>query len=250
MHSPLPNDEMVNKFADTHLPWNLEVSKKAALQHSTKRFGEFWAVATALGGMSGQRGPKEIRRTNGEFLAVLLVHNGREIFTQKGNKSIINAGSAIIWDGVLPAECYTEGALNKSTFFLPRDLAKKALPHLDAIVGKPLISNGSLKLLSSWIKTAMTTEDLDDTAETLVGKTATDLLAAALGSSTELVLDTRAIRLMEVRSFIEQELSNPELDTDMIAAGTNFSTRYLHSLFEGSGETCRQFLQRRRLEKA
>lgn len=250
MNSSLIHNDMVNEFATTHLPWHLDVHRGSALCHSTQTFGEFWAVSTALGGMVGRRGQREIRRTEGEFLGVLLVHSGREVFTQRGNKAVVNAGSALIWDGVLPAECYSEGPLDKSTFFLPRDLGRKVLPHLDTIIGKPLIANASLKLLSTWIDTSMAADYLDDAAAATVGRTATDLLASAVGNSAEIVLDSRAIRFMEIRSFIDEHLGDSELSIDDIAAGTAVSTRHLHSLFEGSGETCRQYLVRKRLETA
>lgn len=250
MNTSLIDNDMVNEFASSHLPWRLDVHRQSALCHSTRTFGEFWAVSSALGGMVGRRDQREIRRTEGEFLGVLLVHSGQEVFTQRGHKAVVNSGSALIWDGVLPAECYSEGALDKSTFFLPRDLGRRVLPQLDEIVGKPLIANASLKLLHSWIETSMAADYLDAAAAAVVGSTATDLLASAVGSAADIVLDNRAIRLMEIRSFIDENLTDSELSTDDIAAGTAVSIRYLHSLFEGSGETCRQYLVRRRLETA
>lgn len=250
MDSLLIDDHMVNEFATTHLPRHLDVARRSELRHSTRSFGQFWAVSSTLGGMVGRRNQRDIRKTEGEYLGVLLVHSGREVFSQRGVKAAVNAGSALIWDGVLPAECYSEGPLDKSTFFLPRDLGRRILPHLDTIVGKPLSATATLKLLSSWIESSMTVDHLDETAAMTAGRTAADLLASAVGNASEMVLDERAIRLMEARSFIDEHLGDCELTIDDIAAGVSTSVRQMHLLFEGTGETCRQYLVRRRMETA
>lgn len=250
MATTVVDDEMVNEFASTHLPWRLDVRRGAGLLHATKAFGDSWAVSSGLGGMVGQRGPRELRRTEGEFLAVLLVRSGREVFTQQEKKAVVNAGSALVWDGVLPAECYSEGLLDKSTFFFPRDLARQVLPRFDAIVGKPLIATPSLKLLHSWIETSMSADYLDDAAAVTAGRVAVDLLTSAIGAASNIILDTRAIRLMEIRSYIDDHYGDPGLGIEDIAVANAISTRYLHRLFEDSDETCRQYLTRRRLEVA
>jgi AraC family transcriptional activator of tynA and feaB len=200
--------------------------------------------------MSGRRGQREINRTDGDFAAVLLVRQGREVFSQGGRQATVGPGTAVMWDGVMPGECYSEGPLVKTTLFMPRQLCLEALPRLDLLVARPLATNPSLHLLFDWLRTSMKTPDLDEDAAAMAGRIAIDLLASAIGASSNIVLDTKTIRLMEIKAFIECRLGDSSLAVDDIARANAVSNRYLHALFEGTGETCREFLMRRRRELA
>lgn len=247
---PGVTDEMVSDFSTSHLPWQLDVVRDAALKHRMAKLGGPWAVDCRLGGMMGRRGQREISHTDGDYAAVLLVRHGREVFSQGGRQAVVGAGSAVIWDGVRPGECFSEGPLVKTTLFMPRQLCIEALPRLDSLVARPLATNPSLRLLFNWLRTSMTSPDLDEDAAATAGRIAIDLLASAIGASSNLVLDTKAIRLMEIKAFIESRLGDSSLTVDDIARANAVSTRYLHALFEGTGDTCREFLMRRRRELA
>ena len=244
------SNEMVVDFGTSHLPWSLDVRREAELRHETRTLGEFWAVGCTLGGMVGRRGSTELSRTDGEYLAVLLVRQGTEVFSQHDRKALVGGGTAVLWDGLRPAECYSTGHLDKITFFLPRELARDALPRFESFVGIPLPPSPSLRLLSSWLETSMGADDLDDGAASTAGRVAVDLLTSAIGASSNFVLDTKSIRLMEVRAFIDSNLNDNALSVGDIARANAVSIRYLHLLFQGAGETCGQYLSRRRLEVA
>lgn len=250
MSEDVVSNEMVVDFSSSHLPWRLDVGRQAELRHETRTLGEFWTVGCTLGGIVGRRGTTELRRTEGEYLALLLVRQGTEVFSQQDRKATVGPGTAVIWDGVRPAECHSTGHLDKFTFFLPRILALEALPHFESILGKPLPSSPSLRLLCSWLETTMDAEYMDDNAASTAGRVAVDLLTSAIGASSNMVMDTRSIRLMEVRDFIDSHLQDVSLGVEDIALANAVSIRYLHLLFKESGESCGQYLLRRRLEAA
>lgn len=247
---PAVTDEMVSDFSTSHLPWQLDVVRGAALKHRAAKLGGPWAVDCRLGGMSGRRGTREISHTDGDYAAVLLVRHGREVFSQRGRQAVVGPGTAVMWDGVVPAECFSEGPLVKTTLFIPRQLCLEALPRLDSLVARPLAATPSLRLLFSWLHTSTRSLDLDEDAGAISGRIAIDLLASAIGASSNIVLDTKTIRLMEIKAFIESRLGDSSLTVDDVARANAVSTRYLHTLFKGTGETCREFLMRRRRERA
>ena len=55
---------------------------------------------------------------------------------------------------------------------------------------------------------------------------------------------------LRVRYFVEDHLTEPGLDASLAAAAVHISTRYVHRLFEASGETFGQYVLRRRLEES
>jgi AraC-like DNA-binding protein len=60
---------------------------------------------------------------------------------------------------------------------------------------------------------------------------------------------TRAEILLNVQTFIEAHLGNPELDPEQIARATFISTRYLHKLFEAEGTSVCRWIRETRLER-
>ena len=54
---------------------------------------------------------------------------------------------------------------------------------------------------------------------------------------------------LRVRHFVEAHLFNADLDATLVAAAVQITPRYVHRLFEGSGETCGQYVLRRRLDE-
>ncbi len=60
----------------------------------------------------------------------------------------------------------------------------------------------------------------------------------------------RAVRLQAILDFIGQNLDNPALDRDMIAAAHGIGTRYVSRLMEEHGETLSHYILRLRLDRA
>jgi AraC-like DNA-binding protein len=62
-------------------------------------------------------------------------------------------------------------------------------------------------------------------------------------------LRTRAEILLNIQSFIEASLGDPDLDPERIARGCFISTRYLHKLFEAEGTSVCRWIRESRLER-
>ncbi|WP_330288898.1 helix-turn-helix domain-containing protein [Streptomyces sp. NBC_00576] len=105
---------------------------------------------------------------------------------------------------------------------------------------------------------------LDRQADTLkpadaprLGTVVLDLLSAWLGqlldAEAALSPETRQQALTErIRTFVHQNLHDPELTPPVIAAAHNISLSYLHRIFQqqAQGETVAAWIRRRRLENA
>ena len=60
---------------------------------------------------------------------------------------------------------------------------------------------------------------------------------------------TRAEVLLNIQSFIEANLGDPDLDPERIARASFISTRYLHKLFEAEGTSVCRWIRTSRLER-
>jgi AraC-like DNA-binding protein len=105
-------------------------------------------------------------------------------------------------------------------------------------------------LLSSWLQASMREPSLDSAASRTAGRMALELLQSSIGHAEGSPHDTQAVRLLRAKEFIDRHLGEPELTLAAVARANAVSLRYLHLLFHDSGETARQYLLRRRLERA
>ncbi|MEO3976550.1 helix-turn-helix domain-containing protein [Streptomyces sp. CAU 1734] len=138
----------------------------------------------------------------------------------------------------------------KALLPLPRARAERA-------IGIPMSSRSGVgALLAQFLR-----QLADDTASfrareaPRLGLVLVDLVAAmfahALEADRELQPHThRRALTLRIKSFIQQQLPDPELSPGTIAAAHNISTGYLHRLFRAEGVTVSALVRRSRLERA
>jgi AraC-like DNA-binding protein len=243
-------NESFESFRASHLPWNLQSDPAVPPSHHRADLGEMWSVGCTVGWMSGRRRTRELRDTPGEYVALLLVHQGIEVFTQRGVSSTVTAGTAVLWDGVRPADCFSAKKLVKRTVFIPRDELASAVPDLDSALMRTIPDSANLRLLTAWLDVTMQQNALDRDAANTAGRMAIDLLHSAIARSRGDASDSREVILLRVKDFLERNLGDSDLTLDTVARANNISLRYLHMLFEGSGETAWEYLRMRRLQRA
>jgi AraC-like DNA-binding protein len=200
--------------------------------------------------MRGRRRAAELRSNPGEFVGVLMVHHGTEILVQQGMTAEVTAGTAALWDGVRPVDCATMGPLVKHTMFVPRELLARALPDLDSVLVRTLPASVNLQLLKGWLNVARDQRELDAEAARTAERMAVDLLTSAIDLARDDTSGTQAVLRQRVKAYLNENLGDPDLTLDVVARANAISLRYLHLLFQDTGETAREYLRGRRLERA
>lgn len=97
--------------------------------------------------------------------------------------------------------------------------------------------------------------DAKQSAGKVIGRQMLELLAltieqAHLGTSSMEGSAVRAAHMNRIENFIRQNIKNPKLSPDAIAAGCGISKRYLHDLFKTVNGTVSQFVRDERLKAA
>jgi AraC-like DNA-binding protein len=80
-----------------------------------------------------------------------------------------------------------------------------------------------------------------------------DSLAVSLGNLAENKICQSSLqrgKRIRVVSYIEENLTDADLNPNQVAGAFDISTRYLHKLFSAQGESVSQYILRRRLEQA
>lgn len=244
---------LLQDFRTSHLPWTLHVDSPSTIMTSQVSLradtGGPWFVDCQVDRMVGHRGRRQIDETAEQYVAMLIVRGGTEVFSQRGLQARVGPGQAALWDSSQPAECYSAAALTKQTLFLPRAAVAPAFQSLLRDGPKTIDPSPSLQLLTSWMETTRG-HTQDRTTAARAGFLLLDLAHAVLASVCGERSGSRDVLLLQVKSYLDEQLHDSTLSLDGAAKACAISLRYLHMLFQETSETAAEYLRRRRLERA
>lgn len=249
-------DEMWRSIvSDTHLPWTLDRARDADEpvhgQILRRRLGDVQLLDTWCGLCGGQRLRSDRRRTEGEYVGVLVVREGREVLTQDDDQIAVGAGDVVAWHSARPIRFDVLEPLRKQTLLVPVARFREVVPSPELTTARLLRPNSARLLLTSYLS-FVTTLELTPEAAAGAGNAALELLGAALSTlSTPASGTARRHELRQrVKGYIEARLGDPELSPRTIAAHHAVSERLLYALFEEEGDTVQAYVRRRRLARA
>jgi AraC-like DNA-binding protein len=217
--------------------------------------GPVHVVESRSGPGEARRTDRHIRRNDPQRYALFMQVDGSSLSEQGGRCSRFEPGDVGLVNLSQPMRCrYTERRAVLASF--PKALSPLREEELWQLRGLRISgSEGAGALLSSLIRQLPHHLDTDDGANgTRLATAVLDLVnigfAARLDRTPAVPTETRTrALLLQCRGFIEQHLDDPDLTPHTIAAAHHISTRYLHRLFEPTGDAVAALIRRRRLDR-
>jgi AraC-like DNA-binding protein len=242
-------------LGDTHLPWDIRVPDAAGYRGALAwdELGDATIVECRSEPLAGRRGPAEMRRTDREMLAILLVVAGRERVRQDDVCAELTAGDALLWSSHSPIDFEVVERLHKVTLLVPAARLAALRPRSrPGPVALPA-ANPAVRLLAGHLQTlTKVVSELPRLDGLFAIDLTLDLLVRAIDPAplvtTEEGPGKRAL-LDRAMAIISNELADPELTPARLAARLSISPRYLHLLFTTTGETVAAHIRGRRLER-
>jgi AraC-like DNA-binding protein len=184
-----------------------------------------------------------------------LLMRGSAMLIQDGREATLAPGDFVLYDTDRP---YTLGFACEHRMLIlifPRDLL--ALPAQQVARLTATTLPGARASLAGLIPPFLTQvadvmDQLGDRAAIRLSGNVLDLLATVLAERLDRPVgsDTAHRALMlHITAFIEENLADPELSPQLIAAAQHVSLRQLHKLFEETGSTVGGWIRQRRLER-
>jgi len=216
--------------AQSDLSQDLTIYPWGSLQLSTIR-----SSAISL-----QRLPREPHlHSQDAYFAVMLL-SGDYLLEQNGREVLLQPGDMTIYDATRPHRIHCPNKFSKLIISIPRTVLRDRVAGIDRctalrISGAQGIGCVAANFLRS---SAIHADQLQAHEFSGISDHALDLLALAITSVRPVDFNlsrSRAVSLNSIKTFIEQNLRDVDLDTGFITRYSGLSTRYINDLFGDEG---------------
>nr|WP_315213044.1 helix-turn-helix domain-containing protein [uncultured Duganella sp.] len=186
-------------------------------------------------------------------LLVTLQKEGVATVAQDGRESRVNAGDIFVLDPTRPFHIET-GEIRTHSVYLPRDRVRQLVPHIDDLTaltvsgqdGPGAMYRAVIDELFNMVPRL--TDDTADRIADMIPSVLATALTALDRSDTMAQSRLKQFHRDRVGQYIQDHLSDPGLDVNMIATATNLSARYLYQLFDDEAVTLMKSVWNKRLE--
>lgn len=204
------------------------------------------------------RTPKLIRQSDPDVYHLSLLLHGEARVSWAREQNSYGAFDIHTNDSSRPYEIRTgHGSISSVGVEIPKALLPLPRHRVDEVIGRRISGREGVGALFAQFLTRLAADtapyapaDGPRLGAVLVDLVAT-LLAHTLDAEAALTPETRTRELtLRVKSFIRQNLHDPELTPFHVAAAHHISRSYLHRLFQAESETVGSYIRRQRLEGA
>ncbi|MDT0608992.1 AraC-like ligand-binding domain-containing protein [Streptomyces lancefieldiae] len=220
--------------------------------------GELQVSALAYPHLGVVRSAKVIRQSDPEVYQINYFLNGEGTLSTAGGEAAVRSGELVVMDSSRPYRGdvhHHPGPWSHVTMQCPRRMLPLPEKTVQRLLAVPLSGrHGMGGTFARWLTdlTARAAEHTPADGTTLASVTV-DLLASLLARNleAEAAMDPQARRralLLRIRDFIQQNLADPRLSPETVAAAHDISTRHLYALFRDQGVSVAAWIRERRLE--
>jgi AraC-like DNA-binding protein len=202
------------------------------------------------------RTPGLIRRESPELYRVAMALSGRPLLRQDGRAAQLRRGEFTIYDFNRPYELTYDCAVQLAVFSFPRDTLGLPLDLVARLTCVPVSAAGGAGALAAPLlrRVALDLDSYRPVSAARLSSVVMNLVTTAVaerGDHTALL--SAEVReqtlLLRIHAFIDDHLSEADLDPGTVAAAHFISVRYLYRLFAAQNTTVAAWIRQRRLER-
>ena len=204
-----------------------------------------------------QRTPAQIRRTAEQCFFLNIQLKSECVIEQEGRAVRLVAGQVALFGSDLPFRIFhpAERDMSVASFWLPRHLVEESfpgrrIPGIRRVSDHPFLGPLIAATARTLNRGALAVDEADGS---LMLESLIRLAAQACSRSGDPDLAPEALHpalLAAVLEYIESRLHDPGLSVAEVAARFGIGKRYVHKLFETTGNSFSRHVLQRRLERA
>ncbi len=202
-----------------------------------------------------RRTSRAISRVTDAYVKVIYQVSGESILVQNGRSAYLKPGSWCIgdcitpYDLILPIDNYQHLVV-----YLPHKVFGSRIPDIERFTARSFSNMSGLgKVTFDFIQSTLREIDnIEPEAAPRLACTLLDLLVTDLRETFQLAkasMRNGTMTVLEIKSFIHEQLANPDLSVDLIANALHLSKGYVHFLFQMEALTVSRYIWDLRLEK-
>lgn len=204
--------------------------------------------------LSFERLPREPHLNSQDAYFAVMLLSGHYRLEQNGREVLLQPGDMTLYDATRPHRVHCHGELTKVIYLsIPRSVFRDRVVDIDCCTALRIPgSQGIGFVVSNFLRSFVTHADNFLVHEfSSLAEHALDLLTLAVTSVRPVGFNlsrSRVVSLNSIKTFIEQNLRDADLDTGLITRHAGLSARYINSLFEDEGTSLMRYVWKRRLE--
>jgi AraC family transcriptional regulator, positive regulator of tynA and feaB len=205
----------------------------------------------------GERSRAQVARAQNEHFVIVLLRAGRLKITQAGRECVLEPNMFTLFDCNGPYTFHHVEPTEVLDVIVPAGAMRARLRGPEAYVAQPRSADSGLGRVMADMFQSLAREApfIPDQAADDCARKVADVMGVLFDSDGEadLPIGESAVRSAIYRRctvFIENNLDDPHLDPAKIAAAAGISLRYLHKIFQRSGESVGDYVRRVRLARS
>ena len=220
------------------------------------RFGEVVLTDILLSEQRIRRGRGHLSRFDKDCYYVQLLQRGTLNVSQRGANHRSNMARGAIFLASEEYELHCQSEVRAFYLEIPRSALAQRFAQARVPVSAELNTTIGLGRVLTEFCASLAAESarLQASQRAPIGDQLMNLLALSLQSAPDDPncgeSSVKALKLKAVQHWIDQNLSDPNLTLDRIAAANGISLRYLHQLFDGQEMSASEWVWSRRLSHA
>lgn len=203
--------------------------------------------------ISVERLPREPHLNSQDAYFAVMLLSGHYRLEQNGREVFLQPGDITLYDATRPHRIHCPGEFTKLIFSIPRTVFRDRIAGIDCCTALRIPGTQGIGfVVSNFLRSSATHADQLQAHEfSSLSEHALDLLTLAVTSVRPGDINlsrSRSVSINCIKTFIEQNLRNVDLDTGLITRHAGLSARYINNLFEDEGTSLMRYVWKRRLE--
>ena len=199
--------------------------------------------------------PKEPESVSQDCYFAVLLTAGEYKLEQGGREVFLKPGEMSLYDATEPHRITIPQPFSKILISIPRQLLDERVSNICNLTATRLpTQTGIAAITASMIQSTVSQlEQLDPSAFQSLSDPILEMLTMTLTEqkgSTCMLSRHRSFALMRVKRFIANQLSDTELNTEVISRAVGLSPRYINNLFNEDNTSLMRYLTKQRLSRS
>ena len=201
------------------------------------------------------RSKRQIAKSADDFFLISLQVAGQGVVEQDGRTAVLRPGDFAMYDSTRRYELRFRNRFEQLVMKAPRSMLRNRLAFPERLTATPIRgSSGMARVAVEFLHSvAKEVGALEPHEVERVSHNVIDVMSAALGHNlvTQPVASTtsKAAQLVRIKVYISDNLRDPKLTRETVAAGNGISIRYLNKLFENEQTNVTLWIRDRRLDR-